>query len=172
MEQTESEQITKSSKGSFIAMGLVIVALIGGFVYFTQSSKTSSGEMTESSESSMMEEVMPEASSSDSMMEKTESADAMSAEHVVEVTMEGGAFYFKPDRIEAKKGDTVKVTLTSVDMPHNFFIDEFKVRSATVTKGNSTTFEFTPDKTGEFEFYCAVGNHRAQGMVGTLVVTE
>jgi uncharacterized cupredoxin-like copper-binding protein len=30
--------------------------------------------------------------------------------------------------------------------------------------------QFVADKTGTFEFYCSVGNHRQMGMVGTLVV--
>ena len=33
-----------------------------------------------------------------------------------------------------------------------------------------TFVEFTVDKTGTFEYYCSVGQHRANGMVGNLIV--
>ena len=36
--------------------------------------------------------------------------------------------------------------------------------------GEEQTITFVADKTGGFEFYCSVGNHRAMGMVGTLIV--
>jgi len=29
---------------------------------------------------------------------------------------------------------------------------------------------FVADKAGEYEFYCSVGQHRANGMVGKLIV--
>lgn len=33
-----------------------------------------------------------------------------------------------------------------------------------------TSVTFVADTLGTFEYYCSVGNHRAQGMVGNLVV--
>jgi len=39
-----------------------------------------------------------------------------------------------------------------------------------VTPGTPTSVTFVADKTGTFEYYCSVGNHRAQGMVGKLIV--
>jgi plastocyanin len=30
--------------------------------------------------------------------------------------------------------------------------------------------EFTPNIVGEFEYYCSVGDHRAKGMTGTIIV--
>lgn len=87
-------------------------------------------------------------------------------------TLEAGSYYFKPNVIEVKKGDKVKVIINSVSMMHDFVIDELKIKSALAKSGTSTTVEFTPDQVGSFEFYCSVGQHRAQGMVGTLIVTE
>lgn len=89
-----------------------------------------------------------------------------------QITIEAGSFYFKPNLIKVKKGDKVKVVLNSVSMMHNFYLDEFKVKSENVKSGDSTSFEFTADKAGEFEFYCAIGQHRANGQVGKLIVTE
>lgn len=103
--------------------------------------------------------------SSDTSMGKSTSAEMV-------VNMEAGSFYYKPNTITAKKGQKIKVVLSGKDMMHNFNIDELKVKSPLVMAGKTTTVEFTADKVGTFEFYCSVGNHRAQGQVGTLVVTE
>lgn len=96
----------------------------------------------------------------------TESAD------VLTVKMEAGSFYYKPNVINAKLGQTVRVELSAVSLQHDFNIDDLGVKSAIIPSGKSTTVEFTADTLGEFEFYCSVGNHRQQGMVGTLNVTN
>lgn len=85
------------------------------------------------------------------------------------ISVEGGNFYFKPNQITVKKGQKVKVTFTSAGGMHDFVVDEFNVKTDVISSG-STTVEFTPDKTGTFEFYCSVGMHRKMGMVGKLIV--
>jgi len=86
------------------------------------------------------------------------------------VTIEAGSFYYKPDVIRVKKGEKVKLVLNSVDMMHDFNIDELGV-SVPVTKAEtSSTVEFTPDQVGTFEYYCSVGEHRANGQVGTIII--
>lgn len=100
--------------------------------------------------------------------------DAMSGdeesmmEGVIEV--EGGAFYYEPNEIRVKAGEEVTIKLNSVDMMHDFVIDELNVSSEVIPGGESTTVTFTPTEAGEYEFYCSVGEHRANGMFGTLIV--
>lgn len=91
---------------------------------------------------------------------------------VREIEVEAGSFYFNPNTITVKKGETVRIILNSVSMQHDFVIDELNVKSEVIPAGESTTVEFTADTVGEFEYYCSVGQHRAQGMVGTLIVQE
>ncbi len=91
---------------------------------------------------------------------------------VKEFTLEAGSFYYEPNVIRVKKGDMVRVTINSVDMMHDFKIDELNVASEIYEAGESGSVEFTADTVGEFEFYCSVGQHRANGMVGTLIVEE
>ncbi len=55
-------------------------------------------------------------------------------------------------------------------MMHNFNIDELKVQSPTVKAGETTSVEFTADQPGEYEYYCSIGQHRANGQVGKLTV--
>ena len=57
-------------------------------------------------------------------------------------------------------------------MMHDFNIDELGVKVPITPSGSSSTVEFTASKVGEFQFYCSVGNHRAMGQVGTLIVTK
>ena len=89
-----------------------------------------------------------------------------------EISVEAGSFYFKPNLIRVKKGEKVKLTLNAVSMMHDFNIDELGVKVPLTKNGTSSTVEFTPTKAGEFEFYCSVGSHRANGQVGKLIVTE
>lgn len=60
--------------------------------------------------------------------------------------------------------------LTSRKMTHNFVVDELGVKTKTIKGGEEDVVEFTPDAAGTFEYYCSVGEHRAKGMKGTLIV--
>ncbi|AFZ48293.1 blue (type 1) copper domain protein [Cyanobacterium stanieri PCC 7202] len=69
------------------------------------------------------------------------------------------------------QGSTVEVTLCSAGGTHNWVVDDLGISTAEVSDdGDCDTIEFTADQVGEFEYYCSVGNHREEGMVGTLVV--
>jgi plastocyanin len=69
-------------------------------------------------------------------------------------------------------GQPVSLTLTNTGkMPHDFVIDEIAgARTEIIQPGETTTIEFTPTAAGTFTYYCSVGNHRAQGMEGTVTV--
>ena len=87
-------------------------------------------------------------------------------------TVTGSNFAFAPNSLSVKKGDTVKITFKNSNGSHNLVIDEFNATTPIIGSGQSAVLEFTASKTGSFEYYCSVGNHRAMGMKGTLVVTE
>ncbi len=86
------------------------------------------------------------------------------------ITIEAGAFYYKPNVINAKVGQKITILFDSKDMMHDFNIDELSVKGPMVKGGATDTFSFTPDKKGTFEFYCSIGQHRANGQVGTIVI--
>ncbi len=92
---------------------------------------------------------------------------------VKEVSMEMSQFSFSPSTITVKKGERLKITVTSKDVTHSLFIPEFNVNSGPVANGQSSTVEFLADKAGTFEFRCAttcgVGH---KDMKGTLIVEE
>lgn len=82
----------------------------------------------------------------------------------------GGSFYFAPNVLHAKKGDTIKIIFTNAGGMHNFVLDEFNVAIDPIQTGATSTVEFVASKTGTFEFYCSVGQHRKMGQKGTLIV--
>lgn len=92
---------------------------------------------------------------------------------VKEVLVDANEFKFIPDTLTLKKGQKVKLILkNSGKMTHDWVVDELDLRTKVITGGTETSIEFTPTKTGTFEYYCSIGKHRENGMVGTLTVTE
>ena len=79
-------------------------------------------------------------------------------------------YEYSETEIRVKQGDIVTVTLNSTLGTHNFIIDELDVASLTINSGQTTEVTFTATKTGTFEYYCSVGDHRELGMWGNLIV--
>lgn len=95
-------------------------------------------------------------------------AGGRQAEKVLEIHATN--FSFSKPEIRVKNGDVVKILLVNDGGVHNIGIDEFNARTNTINQGQVSEVTFLADKTGIFEFYCSVNNHRAMGMVGKLVV--
>lgn len=87
-----------------------------------------------------------------------------------EFTVTASNFKFDPSQIQVKKGETVRIVFKNNGGSHDFRLDEFKASTKVIQGGQQETIEFVADKTGQFEYYCSVGNHRQMGMKGTLVV--
>lgn len=79
-------------------------------------------------------------------------------------------FGYSEEEIIVNQGDTVTINLTSSDGRHDWVVDEFNAATEIIEEGGSASVTFVADQVGEFEFYCSVGSHREQGMVGTLIV--
>lgn len=89
---------------------------------------------------------------------------------IKDIDMTAFKFGFEPNRIVVKKGDTVKLHITSTDVKHGFAIDEYGINEI-LPPGQVVNIDFTADKTGTFEFYCAVLCGAGHGnMRGELVV--
>lgn len=148
------------NKNVMIGLGVVVI-LIGGYLLMNNN------VMAPVEDAAMTDDAMME-EGEDAMM-KEDSEDAM-MEGVVEVDMTGDDFRFSEDEITVNQGDTVKITLNAVDMPHDWVVDELDVRTDIADPGETVTVEFVAETAGEYEYYCSVGQHRANGMVGTLIV--
>ncbi len=99
--------------------------------------------------------------------------DPAAAIGVVEITLDSTSFKYSQTEIKVKKGDTVKLSLNNVQGFHDWVLDGYEnVKTKQMKTGESETIEFIADKAGTFEYYCSVGDHRAKGMVGNLIVEE
>jgi plastocyanin len=84
-------------------------------------------------------------------------------------------FSFDPSTFAVPSGSAVSVELSNVgNAPHDivFVLDSGRVeQSNRIRNGETTTLSFTaPVPPGAYEYYCSVGDHKEQGMVGTLTV--
>lgn len=86
------------------------------------------------------------------------------------IMLSGKNFEFNVKEIRVKRGEKITIHFESADGFHDLVIDEFDVRTEKLKTGGMQMVTFTPDKTGTFEYYCSVGSHRANGMVGKLIV--
>lgn len=98
----------------------------------------------------------------------TETSTSNSKEKTIMV--HGDNFLYDPKTIRVKQGDVVTIHFMSMNGFHDFVIDGLNVKSDKISNGGSTKVTFTASKKGTFEYYCSVGTHRANGMVGTLIV--
>lgn len=76
----------------------------------------------------------------------------------------------KAPELRVKKGDTVRIEFTSTNGLHDWMVDEFDAATEQVPTDETTYVTFVADQTGTFEYYCSVGQHRANGMLGKLIV--
>jgi plastocyanin len=82
----------------------------------------------------------------------------------------GGAISWEPGELSAPAGSVTIMLVNESDTPHAVEVEGSGVEeeSETITAGET---ELTVDlEAGEYTYYCPVGNHRDQGMEGTLTV--
>src|SRR3989344_5822683 len=97
---------------------------------------------------------------------QTSETSASQSENVKEFTVSAQNFSFDPSTITVNKGDKVRIVFKSVGGTHDLIIDEFNAATKRVSSGQTDSIEFVADQTGNFEYYCSVGDHRAMGMKG------
>jgi cytochrome c oxidase subunit II len=91
------------------------------------------------------------------------------AEGAREIAVTAEDFSFDPDEITVEVGEDIAIALTSVDILHDFVIDEFDAHVA-ADAGETDIGGFHAAEAGTYTFYCAVEGHREAGMEGTLTV--
>ncbi len=134
--------------------------------------------MTESNSVAAKDEnVVQEASRGGATAEVVEGEEAAVSDDMVGheekvFTLDSFRYGYSESELHVTVGDTVTINLTSSDGFHDWVVDEFNAATDRIQAGGATSVTFVADKPGAFEYYCSVGNHRAQGMVGTLVVEE
>ena len=150
---------------------IVVIAIIAGGWYFI--ANPSGNEATQNDDEEMVEENEEgqETSSTNEGESGNESSDEGEAGgNEVTFDLTGKNFAFSETELTVKKGDTVTINFESTDGFHDWVVDEFDAATKQVGTGTPTSVTFVADESGSFEYYCSVGNHRALGMVGTLIV--
>jgi heme/copper-type cytochrome/quinol oxidase subunit 2 len=77
---------------------------------------------------------------------------------------------FRPSSLSVRKGDTVRLLLTTADQEHCFAIDAFRIEKR-IVPGKTTVVDLSPDKVGSFPFHCCL-EEGPQAIHGELRVTE
>ncbi len=166
---------SQGSMNPMLIVGALVLVLILGGVYLVSKKSTTSTNTTATSDSTAMDTAPEGSELNDTAGSEMQPIDSQVTDTVIDadaqvVNIEGGSFYFKPNEIRVKAGTPVKIVMTAADMMHDFNIDALNVKMPITKAGETGTVEFTPMTKGTFEFYCSVGNHKAQGQVGKLIV--
>src|SRR5579872_3255846 len=76
------------------------------------------------------------------------------------------------NELHVPMGRAVKLTMTSEDVIHSFFVPDFRVKQD-VVPGRYSTLWFQPTKTGKFHLFCAeYCGTKHSGMIGWIYVME
>jgi cytochrome c oxidase subunit 2 len=96
-------------------------------------------------------------------------AHAEGSPRVIEITAK--RFAFNPNQITIKKGESVKLRLTSEDVTHGFFMRALKI-DEDIEPGKPTEITLTPQTAGTFTTICdhfCGANHGNMNMTITVV---
>jgi plastocyanin len=83
---------------------------------------------------------------------------------------EDGSLVFEPDTLTAKAGSVTIEFDNPASVPHAVEVEGNGVEEVSDTVTSDDTSLSVDLEAGEYEFYCPVGNHRSEGMEGTLTV--
>lgn len=103
--------------------------------------------------------------------ETGEGADTSAAapeQETKNISMRAGNLFFSPKNLQVKQGDKISLTIQNSGF-HTFTIRELGVDLRMPSNGTYSV-EFTADKKGNYEYYCAIPGHREGGMLGDLQV--
>ncbi len=158
------------SKAPMVAV-VVIVLIIAIGVWFRMGGGTATPSVSPTDDMSAMPSASISIAPSSSLSpSKSPSASSTVSSQVKSFTITGQNFSFDPSSITVKKGDTVKITFKNASGFHDLRIEGYDLKTPMIQGGKTADITFVADKAGQFVYYCSVGNHRAMGMQGTLIV--
>jgi len=169
------------NKGIFVGLAVLILAIGGYLLYGSLNSSIEKGgdigaynEFIENSGEDNFEGVNPN-DGPEGPEVSVDGAAPTDPDEVKTFIVTGENFKFFIDGVEnpeikVQKGDRVRIEFESTTGFHDWVIDEFDAATQKVSEGETTFVDFIATETGTFEYYCSVGNHRAQGMKGNFIV--
>ncbi len=79
---------------------------------------------------------------------------------------------FEPSRVSVRRGEAVRLVVTSRDVEHCFAIDALRVEKR-VVPGRPARVDLVPEQAGEIPFHCCLeSGSQAEVERGVLVVSE
>lgn len=169
----EPVETPKQGSSALIAVIAIIVLAIVGYLLFANG-KQATDDATVTNNTVQNEQTAPivEGDTEGDEAPADDNSDAVTPPVVAEksFTVIGENYAFSPSEIRVKQGDKVTITFHNNEGFHDFVLDEFSVKTSQLPGGDEAIVEFTADKVGSFVYYCSVGQHRANGMWGTIIV--
>lgn len=156
-------------KKSWIFLGALIIIVAAGFLY-TNNYQTQ--EQITQAEGTNQEALNTHPPITETPIIETPVTETPVPEtpEVKEFFITAKQFEFIPETITVNQGDQVKLTITSTDVTHGFFIGQYSINER-LEPGKTVTVEFIADKKGEFSMVCNVPCGSGHGsMRGKLVV--
>jgi plastocyanin len=160
---------------AFLALLVALVILGGGYYWYTSQQAPAMNIDVSMDDMDGMDMPTPPTTPTPSPSTSTATSTPATGTPkgaVKEFTVTGKNFSFAPATMAVKQGDRVRITFVNDSGTHDLRVDGYNVGTKVIQGGASETFEFVADKTGSFEYYCSVGQHRQMGMKGTLTVTN
>lgn len=152
-------------KGFFLGLAVLVAVAVAAFVLIQGAGKQKT-EVGQESSGASQKVPAPESPETPEMIVSGEPNSAQK-----EIAVSGDEYSFSPSSISVANGETVKITFKNMgNLPHNLTIAELGVATKTISAGQEDSVMVMADKTGTYAFYCAIGNHRQQGMEGKLEV--
>lgn len=153
-----------------ISILVVVAALVGVWYLWNSASSPVSESDMDADEASESEDNETAGSDDGTITEDSADMAGDETDNAVTIEVTGRNHEFDMKEIRVDEGDTVTINFSSADGFHDFVIDEFDAATERVNTGETSSVTFVAEKAGTYEYYCSVGNHRAMGMVGTLIV--
>lgn len=152
----EETQPNSKSPVALIVVVVLAIVVIGGYIAMNKGTISTNTSMTNIEPTTAL----------------ANTGNTTETSNATEIVIDGSEFAFTPVTLTFTAGQPVTIVFKNVGkMPHDFVIDEIPDAKTSVIQGGQTeTITFTPTARGTYKFYCSVGNHRAQGMEGTVTV--
>ncbi len=156
-----------------LCLGLILFGCAGQSQVEKNSTATVSSGNSGSTAASTDSENLSASNSSTNLSVSDSSLVSPSSEiPVVVINVTAKQWEFVPNVITVKKGDNVRLMITSLDVKHGFMLPDFNINKQ-IEPGETIIVEFMANKTGEFGFRCSVmcgQGHMEQ--TGKLIIIE
>lgn len=157
-------------KNTYTVSCAIVLALIASPVFATQTSSQKIEKGTPQQKHVLVKKTISKKVTIKKPAPKPTPKKKEAVSKIKEFTMTAENWKFSPNVITVKKGDKVRIRITSIDISHGFALSDFGI-NAKLEPNTPQTIEFTATKIGSFLFRCSVpcgSGHR--DMTGTLIV--